>query len=59
VPDYTVFKEGVKDTSESIYGKIVECLKDEKFDEMLKKSLSAQTKLLRVFNEKIISLFNA
>ena len=59
VPDYTVFKEGVKDTSESIYGKIVECLKDQKFDEMLKKSLSAQTKLLRVFNEKIISLFNA
>jgi polysaccharide pyruvyl transferase WcaK-like protein len=58
VPDYTIWmKDRAQDTAESIYGKIVTCLKDKAFDEALETSFPKQLKLLQGFNDKLIQLF--
>ncbi len=59
VPDYSVaLVDRQEDTADRVFEKIRSCLRDEKYDECLKRSLTAQLQRLRAFNERLLDVLD-
>ncbi len=57
VPDYGIaLVDRQEDTAARVFEKIRSCLRDEKYGECLKRSLTTQLQLLRAFNEQLLDV---
>jgi hypothetical protein len=59
VPDYSVaLVDRQEDTADRVFEKVRSCMRDEKYDECLKRSLNTQLQRLRAFNERLLDLLD-